>query len=488
MPKKSSENIPLETKPPRSLTRDTHNFTINPGDFIKLNTNLILKDYSFDEIIGRGAFGQVWASTHKKLNSKRAVKQININHPCESEIEKLLKEVSILKQLDHPNIIKVYEVYKNKNKLFIVTEFCEGGELFDRIQKLSKFSENLAAKYMLDIVSAVMHCHDSEIVHRDLKPENFLFDNESEESCLKLIDFGCSRIMSPEKKMRKLTGTLFYMAPEVFELNYDKKIDVWSLGVILYAMLSGSVPFTGQTPDEIKSSILNSPLTFTLGNWEGVSEEAKFLIRKMLEKKPASRYSIEQVFNDEWLQSRAMGMVPDHILKKESIRRLSVHRTQSKLQKTVYFYIAAQMIETQLVNELGQVFKSIDKNGDGHLSEDEIIKAAENVGLMVDYKEILKHCDVNKNGLVSYTEFLAATVNKQLVYNKENLVKVFEKFDKNGDGKIDLQEIKEAFGGLIDDLVFKKMIEEADTNLDGVVDIEEFLAHMKKYEEGVEFE
>lgn len=487
LPSKSGKDIPLEYKEvQRSITRDTHVFTLDPGDFIKLNHKSILKEYTLNCIIGRGAFGQVWESTHISTNAKRAIKQINLTSQLETEIEKLLQEVSILKHLDHPNVIKIFEVYKNRNKLFIVTEFCEGGELFDRIQSMSRFSENMAAKYMLDIVSAVMHCHNCEIIHRDLKPENFLFDNKSEEAHLKLIDFGCSRFLNnSQKKMKKLVGTLFYMAPELLEQSYDKKIDVWSLGVILHAMLSGSVPFIGNNAEEIRTSILNSPLTFSLGCWNGVSEEAKFLIRKMLEKKPENRYSIEQVFNDEWLQSRAMGIVPDHEISSDSIKRLSSHRTESRLQKTVYFYIIAQMVETQSVNELSQAFKSIDKNGDGHLSADEIIKAAENVGLLVDSKEIIKQCDIDKNGLVSFSEFLTATVNKQLVYNKQNLMKVFEKFDRNGDGKIDLEEIKEALGGISDDFVLIKMIEEADTNRDGVVDIQEFLHHMGKYDQGL---
>ena len=487
LPSKSDKDIPLEHKEViRTATRDTHIFTLDPGDFIKLNYKSILEEYNLNGIIGRGAFGQVWESTHRSSNSKRAIKQINLNSTSESEIEKLLQEVSILKQLDHPNIIKIFEVYKNKNKLFIVTEFCEGGELFDRILTMSRFSENTAAKYMLDIVSAVMHCHNCEIIHRDLKPENFLFESKSEEGHLKLIDFGCSRLLNnTQKKMKKLVGTLFYMAPELLEQSYDKKIDVWSLGVILYAMLSGSVPFIGKTTEEIRTSIMHSPLTFTLGCWTGVTEEAKFLIRKMLEKKPENRYSIEQVFNDEWLQSRAMGAVPDHVINSESIKRLSSHRTESRLQKTVYFYIIAQMVETQSVNELSQAFKSIDRNGDGHLSVDEIVKAAETAGLMVDGKEIIKQCDVDKNGLVSYSEFLTATVSKQHVYNKQNLMKVFERFDRNGDGKIDMEEIKEALGGVSEDFVLMKMIEEADTNKDGMIDIEEFLYHMGKYEEGL---
>ena len=487
IPPKPTEPTQMESREvARSMTRDTHNFTLSPGDFIKLNFRPIAKEYLFEEIIGRGSFGKVWLASHKTTFQKKAIKQIDFKiPPQDSEIDKLLKEVSILKQLDHPNIIKIYEVYKNKNRLFIVTEYCEGGELFDKIYQLKRFTENQAAKYMLDIVSALMHCHDSDIIHRDIKPENFLFDRKGEDAKLKLIDFGSSRFVNPEKRMKKLVGTCYFMAPELLAGDYDKKADVWSLGVCLYVMLCGSVPFPGNSADEIMSCIKNAPLTFTQGIWDNVSEEAKYLIRKMMEKKPELRFSIEQVFNDDWLQSRGMNRLPDRELNRDSLKRLSLFKTESKLQKSVYFFIASQFIETKAVDDLTQVFKAADKNSDGFLSSDEIIKATESVGVTVDVLQIIKNCDIDKNGLVNYTEFLAATVNQQMFYNKQNLLKVFAAFDKNGDGKIDLEELKEVMGAGNTDASIRSMIDEADINKDGMIDIDEFMNHMKAYADKV---
>jgi calcium-dependent protein kinase len=470
MPKSASEMRP-----------NTQNFRLSPADFIKLVYRPLNNEYTLLNLIGSGSFGEVWLGVHKESKQKRAIKQIFLSESNEEELEKLLKEVSILKCLDHPNIIRIYEVYKNKSKLSIVTEYLEGGELFDRIQKMQRFSENQAARYMLNMVSAVMHCHDCDIVHRDLKPENMLLEDDSEGAQLKLIDFGTSRFVPNDKKLKKPIGTCFYMAPEVLTAEYDKKVDVWSLGVILYVMLSGFVPFPGKTDQEIFSRIRNAPLSFDKPCWSSVSEEAKMLIRKMLEKKPTSRLSIKEVFNDPWLQERGNNRVPDKLIESESLRSLSEFRTEGKLQKAVYVFIISQFVEMKHFDKLKEVFLSLDKNGDGFLNKEEILQASESYNFHVNFADVLANCDHDKNGLINYSEFLTATVDREAAYNRSNLISAFNRFDKNGDGKIDLAELRSVVGGNKSDTVFKQMIQEADRNKDGVIDVEEFIEHMGSY-------
>ena len=208
------------------IGRNTGSFKINPADFVKVNTVSIFDNYIFYETLGTGSFGEVKRAILKSTGAERAVKSISIEALSEEEIEKIMKEVSILKVLDHPNIIRIFEVYRNNSKLFIVNDLCTGKELFDKIQLYKRFGENQAAKYFLDIVSAVMHCHKGGIVHRDLKPENLLFENDREDAKLKLIDFGISRFYKTDKKMKKFIGSVYYMAPEVINGEYDEKCDV----------------------------------------------------------------------------------------------------------------------------------------------------------------------------------------------------------------------------------------------------------------------
>ena len=170
--------------------------------------------------------------------------------------------MEILKNLDHPNIVKLYELYQDEKFYYLITEFLPGGELFDRIQQSKHFSESKAAKLMRQVMSAVAYCHEKSIVHRDLKPENIIFINKDENSDLKVIDFGTSRSFKADEKMKKRLGTPYYIAPEVLKREYNEKCDIWSCGVILYILLAGYPPFNGKSEQDIFKKILIGKVTF----------------------------------------------------------------------------------------------------------------------------------------------------------------------------------------------------------------------------------
>jgi calcium-dependent protein kinase len=169
---------------------------------------------------------------------------------------KLLSELSILKTIDHPNILKLYEFFEDHKRFFLVTELCTGGELFDKIAEEQSFYEANAAKIIKQILSATNYCHQHYIVHRDLKPENILLNNDSEDPKITLIDFGQALRFDPKKKMTLKSGTSYYIAPEVLNGSYDEMCDLWSIGVILFIMLVGYPPFNGGTDEEISNRII----------------------------------------------------------------------------------------------------------------------------------------------------------------------------------------------------------------------------------------
>jgi len=184
------------------------------------------------------------------MNTVRAVKVI-LKHGFIDEDERMrfISEVSLLQQMDHPNIIKLHEVYHDDCRFYVVTELCPGGELFDEIQNRKFFSEKDAAELMEQVLSAVYYCHKNQISHRDLKPENILLEGNDR---VKVIDFGTAMEFNPDVGMDHMLGTPYYIAPEILGRKpYNEKVDMWSLGVILYVLLTGRPPFYGRDDKDI---------------------------------------------------------------------------------------------------------------------------------------------------------------------------------------------------------------------------------------------
>jgi len=194
-----------------------------------------------------GAFGEVRMCVHRESGAQRAVKVLRKSHMDDDEKRMLFNEINILKEIDHPNIIKMYEFFEDEKRYYLVTEICKGGELFDEILQRGKFSERDGAVLMKQVLSCINYCHQSNIVHRDLKPENILLEQNKEFDQIKIIDFGTSLVYDPNRNLDEKLGTPYYIAPEVLNKNYNEKCDIWSAGVITYILLSGMPPFNGQS-------------------------------------------------------------------------------------------------------------------------------------------------------------------------------------------------------------------------------------------------
>jgi calcium-dependent protein kinase len=458
-----------------------HGSGINSSNFVQVRTENILEFYRIQGKISEGSFGSVYAIKHLKTTQKRAVKLIPIDENSDTSIEGILQEVSILKKMNHANIIRIFEVFRDRSHLKIVTEFCKGGELFDRILANSYFSESLAAKYMYQIVSAVVYMHSNNIVHRDLKPENLVFENKQEDSNLKLIDFGVSKHFKKNEILLERVGSPYYIAPEVISGNYDEKCDVWSLGVILYIMLSGRPAFTGKNETEILVSIMTKEPSFDGSVWRNISKEAIELIKSMLVKNSANRIPASQVIRSLWLQKYYKNIDLDKNVASLSLRNLSRFNTTSKLHRATISYIVSQVISSEEVEKLREVFRSIDKNGDGVLSPQELKDALNNfLGISTNAENLIKKIDADGNGDINYSEFLAAAIDWEKELSKERLQSAFNLFDKDSNGSISVKELTEALGGnRKKDNMFLEMIQEADINHDGEIDLEEFCNFMR---------
>uniref|UniRef100_A0A3Q3ANU3 Ribosomal protein S6 kinase n=1 Tax=Kryptolebias marmoratus TaxID=37003 RepID=A0A3Q3ANU3_KRYMA len=260
-----------------------------------------------DSALGEGSFSICRRCTHKKTGQTYAVKIVSKRMEAQTQ-----REIAALKLCDgHPNIVKLHEIYHDQLHTYLVLEMLGGGELLERIRRKQHFSETEASRIMRKLVSAVSHMHDVGVVHRDLKPENLLFTDESENSEIKIIDFGFARLKPPDNQLLKTPCfTLQYAAPEILKYDgYDESCDLWSLGVILYTMLSGQVPFqcqeknlTHTSAEEIMKKIKQGDFSFEGEAWRNVSQQAKDLIQELLTVDPNKRIKMCGLRYNAWLQ------------------------------------------------------------------------------------------------------------------------------------------------------------------------------------------
>ena len=258
-------------------------FKIASSDFIFEHTGKLRDIYKISKKVGEGAFSSVRRIKHRITGEKRAVKTIH-KKSLRSEEEKnmVFNEVAILRALDHPNIIKLHEYYQDDLNYYIITEFCGGGELFERILAQGTISEAQAAEYMRQILSILVYLEEKGIAHRDLKPENFLLSSTSNDAYLKIIDFGSSQFYHPGEIMASKVGTPYYIPPEVLKKHYNYKCDLWSAGVVMYILLCGYPPFGGNTDQEILKRISVGKYSYPSPEWDEISSDAKDLIEKLL--------------------------------------------------------------------------------------------------------------------------------------------------------------------------------------------------------------
>lgn len=276
--------------------------------------------YEIHDKIGKGKFASVYRGTHKASGRKVAIKILEKHSlsPLESEMER--NEIEISKICQHPNIIKLYDVMEDNEKLYIIMELCEGPDLFSYMElKQFKLSEQEVAIIIHKLCSAIFYLEAFGIIHRDIKPENIVLTNYSSDYEVKLIDLGLGIILGPEETSKQSIGTVSYAAPEVLQsLPYDKSIDIWGLGILSYILLVGVLPFDHPDDDnEVARQTINEPPLFDEEKWGGISFEAKEFVRKCLEKKPQDRLNIEQILQHEWFKH----LISDELIQKRINKR-----------------------------------------------------------------------------------------------------------------------------------------------------------------------
>ena len=450
--------------------------------FVGKSEGLFLDNYEVIKQLGKGGYGKVYEVKNKKSGEIRACK--HLSKLSIKNLEKFQREINILINSDHPNIIRIFEIFESQRSLYIVMEECKGGEIFDRIiehiQSKQMYSEKDAAEMFRQVMSSIEYCHKNGICHRDLKPENLLYLNEGPEknNPIRVIDFGLSQYISPDKKLSTKVGTAYYVAPEILKGEYTEKCDVWSAGVILYIFLSGDPPFNGASDSVIYGKIAQMKFTFPEKKWSKISNDAKDLIKHMIAPEK-ERYTARQVLDHPWFKNAS----------NEPLSTLNFNAAffidylkGSQLKKMSLLFIASRLNDNEIEN-LKKVFMAFDKGKDGQITYEELkqglIQLQSNNMNENDIKKLFDKIDVDKNGKIDYTEFLAATIQKANYLKKEKLFEAFCAFDKDNSGYITKDEILKALKlDKAQEKEIEKYIQAVDKNGDGKIDYKEFLELM----------
>lgn len=285
--------------------------------------------------------------------------------------------------------------------------------------------------------------------------------------------------------MTEKVGTAYYIAPEVLKQKYDEKCDIWSCGVILFLLLSGCPPFPGKTDEEVLKNVAKGKYSIKGDEWKYISEDAIDLIQKLLCLDANKRLSAKEALEHRWFQKE---LPVDKERLQHNLKNLKSFRAEQKLQQAAYTFIASQLTTKEERQQLMETFKALDTNGDGTLSREEILEGYKQLmdeeEAEAEVNRIMQMVDLDKSGAIDYTEFITATLDKKKMMSKERLEQAFAIFDKDGNGTISHDELREILGGQLsnlDEKVWRDIIHEVDTNGDGVISLEEFTAMMMRY-------
>jgi calcium-dependent protein kinase len=448
------------------------------------------------ETLGEGSYGKVYKVAHKQSGQIRAMKMIKKD--VKYNDQDILNEIEILKNLDHPRIVKIFEFFITEKAYFLITELVVEGELFNDITEKHKdhpYKEEAAAFIMYQIFSALFYCHSQNITHRDLKPENILIEKRSPNDMhkIKIIDFGTAKIFEKNKNENKIIGSAYYIAPEVLFGNYNEKCDLWSCGVIMYILLSTIPPFYGQNDLEITTRVKKGQYDLKSGVWNRISNEAKNLIRGLLNTDVKSRLTAEEALRHEWFKKHNIKLKinpikPDRI--QQCLKNIQNYEPTLVLQQAALGYLVHNFQHLEEVQDACSLFSLIDEDGNGQISRDEFRKGLQkylNIKEtdMEEVERIFDIIDADRSGFIEYEEFTRAAIDKSKFVQDDKLKFAFRFFDKDNSGEITIDEIAQVFfknERTRDEKseVLKKIIKEVDINGDGIISFEEFKTVMKK--------
>jgi len=443
--------------------------------------------------LGTGYSGAVILAKSLRTGKAYAVKSFSLVGIDPSDKDMFASEVGIYLSLDHPHVARLMAVYESETEISMVMECCEGGELHARVHAKRVYTEEEAARATWQMLLAINYLHNEGVVHRDLKLENFLYDEKGSD-VLKLIDFGFSNFFRESTAMRESCGTLHYIAPEVLSQSYfGGSCDMWSLGVIVYILLAGHVPFDGAYSARIIRAISAGAFTMRTQHWSNVSLEAQDFVKKLLVVKPADRMTAQQAMRHPWLAGRrGRGLEkPSHCIRTrpKALARSDVAGAFLSFASATRFQQACmQMMALTLPSEerrlLGDAFLDMDTSDVGVLrlpELDQLLKYEYSMSSLdrESVRKAMEVLDLDKDGEVHYSDFLAVMMAPRLKQRDWDAVEeAFRRFDAEGVGYLTVEGLWRTVGKEVSGSEFHGTFRVLDVDSDGRIYLDDFAAYL----------
>lgn len=430
-------------------------------------------------VIGHGTIGTIRIATCLKALTTGA--QVAVRSVPKSALENNLsffrEELTLFRLLDHPNILRYYETFESDRFIHIVTEYCSGSSLSDRMATNGPMCERNVRDRFENLVRTVLHIHSVGLCHRDLRPQNIVYMGSEADAEFKIVDF-CDMIFAQVKTLaHSFSNCTDFMAPELLKNEVCKESDIWSLGAILYFLLSGELPFDNKEPAAQLYNIIAGNFSFDGEIWETISSGAIDLIKSMIVVEPSKRLSLEEVLQDSWLTTRETALMSPNIITKSLQNAKPGNKLQREMMRTVVKHLSPKATKTLTVKDIQRAFKALDVDKTGLLSV-AAMKSA--IGYMGEEAESLNRVleeIKTADGFVRYTDFLSAAINCQKVLNADIMYLVFKRFDRDDDDLLTVEEVHSALantGSSITIEEVKTLLLPFDQNADQLISFQEF--------------
>ncbi|ORM40856.1 Calcium-dependent protein kinase 2 [Babesia sp. Xinjiang] len=425
------------------------------------------------DAIGFGVGGSVRQAVDKKSHRTFALKSLKTDCTTRKRVMSSFNEVIIYTQLDHPNIAFLHEVYEEPGFCHILMEYCTGGELYDRLDRYKRFAEGYAKRVTVQMLLAINYLHSNGICHRDLKLENWVFSTPDMGATLKMIDFGFSRLYEDGVPMAGTHGTVYYVDPEVIDGCYSEKCDIWSTGVIVYMLLSGSPPFNGEEDKEILWKIKKGILKFEGVRWSKISQDAKDFITLLLNRDSNHRASAIEALNHPWLDDELQNF-DSSSLTPEVLRHIVEFSKRPPMYRALMALCVLEA-DRHIHQDVYRLFFAINTSLSGTITLKEFSDVLAEY-LKLDESEAAAVFDAiafRGTATMHYTEFVTAVYGYHAELDMNLLCQVYCKLEALGNGRLDEKTLVAYIGERFSGIPVSKLFRHLDVDNKGFIELSE---------------